>query len=201
MTLCPIIPSLWNLFSLNWEQNAILRARNPVRHHLKMCISQPGICPFSATIFKICFPLLSRLIASMQWLPSCGCAKQWLGTRMSLSWIQPRLCWGLGKVAFVSSCQQCLRGRHKVLATWEGKVWAASQVLCIGCKLWTRPGLSGGSYGLCLLLYSISGCFLQCCRRTDNSFHVPVHPNYCSPIFSFQIAPLYLHFFHHQRGL
>lgn len=99
MTLCPIIQGLWNLFSPNCEQNAILRVRNPVRHHFKMLINQPRVCPFSATVFKICFPLLSLLIASPQQLLSCGCAKQWLGTRISLaslSWIQPRLCWGMG---------------------------------------------------------------------------------------------------------
>lgn len=105
MTLCPIIHSLRNLFSPNWEQNAILIAGNPVRQPFKNTYKPATRLPFLSYSIQIMVPfaktveLLSLLIASPQRLLSCGCAKQWLGTRISfvsVSWIQPRLHWGMG---------------------------------------------------------------------------------------------------------
>lgn len=105
MTLCPIIHSLQNLFSPNWEQNAILRARNPVRQPFKNAYKPATRLLFLSYSIQIIFPfaktvaLLSLLIASLQRLLSRGCAKQWLGTKISLvaiSGIQPGLHWGMG---------------------------------------------------------------------------------------------------------
>lgn len=101
-TACEISLAQTENRMLSWEQET------QSDNHLKTLINQPRVCPFSVTVFKLCFPLLKRLlsllIASPWKLLSCGCAKQWLGTRISfvyLCWIQPRLHWGMGeKVAF-----------------------------------------------------------------------------------------------------
>lgn len=39
---------------LSWEQET------QSDNHLKMLINQPRVCPFSVTVFKLCFPLLKQ---------------------------------------------------------------------------------------------------------------------------------------------